>query len=265
MLKIRVIPCLLLKGDALVKTVKFKDPVYIGDAMNAVRIFNTKGAAEIILLDILATKEKRSFPLELISRVAEECFVPFSVGGGITTIEGIGQVLSAGAEKVVINTAALEDPGFVETAAKKFGSQSIVVSIDVKLHEHGGYEVFFRGGTHPARHDPVDWARKMAASGAGEIFLNAIDQDGGMSGYDLRLIRLVADSVSIPVIACGGAGRMEDFAKAVFEGHASAVSAGSLFVFHGRRRAVLINYPAQETLNNLFAEAETLYKLGRKI
>lgn len=254
MLKIRVIPVLLLKKEGLVKTVQFKNPTYIGDPINAVRIFNTKEVDELILLDIAATIEKKSFPLKLISQIAEECFMPLTFGGGVRSLEDIEQLLKAGVEKVSINTLAVRNPLFIQQAAEAFGSQSILVSIDVKRRTDGAYEIFSEGGVHPTGKDPVEFAQQMEEYGAGEIFLNSIDRDGTMSGYDLELIKKVASNVSIPVIACGGAGKMEHLARAVSDAQVQAVAAGSFFVFHGRRRAVLINFPTKKELEEVFEQ-----------
>ncbi|MFA5060539.1 MAG: AglZ/HisF2 family acetamidino modification protein [Candidatus Omnitrophota bacterium] len=248
MLKIRVFPCLLLQETRLVKTVQFKDPTYIGDPMNAIRIFNTKEAHELILLDILATSLNRKPDFELIARVSEECNMPLTAGGGVREISDVHAMLDAGAEKVVINSFAVEDPDFIAQASEKFGSQAIVVSIDAKCHSDGAYEVFTHNGRKPTKISPVDFAVQMEKQGAGEIFLNSIDKDGTMSGYDIALIKSVTQAVNIPVIACGGVGKLEDFRDAVENGGASAVAAGSFFVFHGRRRAVLINFPTRQEL-----------------
>ncbi len=252
MLKTRVFPCLLLKGTGLVKTVQFKNPTYVGDPINAVRIFNTKEVDELVLLDITATEENRSPQFDLIAKISDECRMPLSVGGGVRSMDDIRRLLNGGAEKVVLNTHAIRDPNLVEQAASEMGSQSIIVSIDAKRNPKGHYEVFIEGGKRPSGHDPVELAKLMEEKGAGEIFLNSIDRDGTMSGYDVELIRQVSEAVNIPVIACGGAGKLEDFKAAVQEGGASAVAAGSFFVFHGRRRAVLINFPAKDELDRLF-------------
>ena len=254
MLKARVIPCLLLKNKGLVKTVQFKEPRYVGDPINAVWIFNQKEVDELIFLDIMATKEKKKPSIELISKISDECFMPLTVGGGIRSVEDIKELLNAGAEKVSINTYAVENPSFIKEASNVFGSQSIVVAIDVKRHKKGLYEVFTRRGSKPAGIDPVSLAVQMEAMGAGEILLNSIDRDGTWEGYDVELIRAVSDAVNIPVIACGGAGNLEDFAAAINGGHASAVAADSFFVFHGRRRAVLINFPTNEELELLLGK-----------
>ncbi len=252
MLKIRVIPALLLQDNGLVKTVQFQNPTYVGDPINAVRIFNTKEVDELILLDIVATQAKKNFSLKLISQIAEECFMPLTFGGGVRSLDDIKQLLNTGVEKVSINSAAIHNPSFIQQAAETFGSQSIIVSIDVKRHPQGMYEIFSEGGSRPAGIDPVEFSKQMEECGAGEIFLNSIDRDGTMTGYDLELIQKVSSSVSIPVIACGGAGRLEDFAKVAKEGGAAAAAAGSFFVFHGRRRAVLISFPTKKELEELF-------------
>lgn len=248
MLKTRVIPCLLLKHDGLVKTVKFSQPKYVGDPINAVKIFNDKEVDELIFLDITATIENRKPPFDLISRIASECFMPFCYGGGITTVEEIAKLFKLGVEKVAINTQALTNPSLIERAAERFGSQSVVVSIDVKKNLFGKYRVFSHGGRKSVKVDPVSFAQQMEQTGAGEILLNSMDRDGTGAGYDLELIRSVTESVRIPVIACGGAGKLDDFSSAVKTAGASAVAAGSLFVFQGPHRAVLITYPAMSEL-----------------
>lgn len=251
MRKTRVIPCLLLKNLGLVKTIKFKNPKYVGDPINAVKIFNEKEVDELIFLDITATIENRKPPLKLITQIAGECFMPFSYGGGIRTLEDIKEILSLGVEKVAINSYAVENPSFVKKAAEYFGSQSIIVSIDVKKVLFSRYEVYTHSGRKGTKLDPVEFALKMEEMGAGEIFLNSIDNDGKMKGYDIEIIKNVSESVSIPVIASGGAGKIEDFTEAVQKGRASAVAAGSLFVFIGPHRAVLINFPTSEELKGV--------------
>lgn len=248
MLKTRVIPCLLLKNEGLVKTVQFKHPKYVGDPINAVKIFNEKEVDELVFLDTTATIENRKPPLKLISEIATECFMPFCYGGGIRSIEDIAELFKLGVEKVSLNSYAVENPSLISRAADMFGNQSIVVSIDVKKTLFGKYRVFTQGGRKASKHDPVEFAVRMQEAGAGELFLNSIDRDGTMQGYDLDLIKRVSEAVSIPVIACGGAGSLDDFAAAVKQGGASAVSAGSLFVFQGRHRAVLITYPSTKEL-----------------
>ena len=252
MLTIRIIPCLLLKGEGLVKTVKFKDPKYVGDPINAVKIFNDKEVDELIFLDIEATVEGRRPPIKLISEISSECFMPLSYGGGLRDLDDLKTIFNAGVEKVIINSYAIENPNFISEASELYGSQSIVVAIDVKRSSKGKYEIFSRGGRKKTNLDPVEHAMKMETLGAGEIFLNSIDRDGTMKGYDIGLIKEVAESVSIPVVACGGAGRIEHFVEAVKKGGASAVAAGSMFVFHGKHRAVLTTYPSVEELGKAF-------------
>jgi cyclase len=252
MLQIRVIPCLLLKNDGLVKSIKFKDLRYIGDPINAVKIFSEKEVSELIFLDIMATRQNKKIPMDLIIKIAEESYMPFSIGGGIRSIDDIKNILYNGAEKVVINTAAFENPHLVKEASRIFGNQSIVVSIDVKKKLTGNYEIFTRGGTSSTGMEPLKHALYMEEMGAGELMINSIDRDGTMQGYDINLVRQIADAVSIPVIACGGAGKIEDLAEAVNKGHASAVAAGSFFIYHGPLRGILINFPSKEDLEKLF-------------
>ncbi len=251
MLKTRVIPCLLLKNQGLVKTVKFKNPRYLGDPINIVKIFNDKEVDELIFLDITATLEKRPPPFQLLSQIVSECFMPLGYGGGIRNLEDIREILSLGVEKVAVNSYAMEDPSFIHRAADLFGSQSIVVSMDVKKSIWGTYEIWTHSGTRRVKMDPVVYAREVEARGAGELIVNSIDRDGTMAGYDIELIKRVAESVDIPVIACGGAGKVADFSRAVHEGKASAVAAGAMFVFHGPHRAVLINVPTPEEMRTI--------------
>lgn len=240
---------------------KFSDPTYIGDPINAVRIFNEKEVDELIFLDITHSKQrgifsglkKYSIPLDLVSKISEECYMPLAYGGGIRTIEDINNVMNTGVEKVVINSSAVENPGLIRQAAEQYGSQSIVVSMDVKLKSTGGYEVMTKSGSKSTGLDPVTHAKNMEASGAGEIFVNSIDRDGTMTGYDIPLVKSVASAISVPLIACGGAGSLSHFSEAINQGSAGAVAAGSFFVFHGRRRAVLITYPTRKELEELFS------------
>lgn len=250
MFRPRVIPCLLLKDKGLVKTTEFKSPIYVGDPINAVRIFNESEADELVFLDVEASKEGRLIFLDFVKKVGEEAFMPFAVGGGIRTIEEIRSVLSEGAEKVVINTKAVENPSFIHEASEIFGNQSIIVSIDVKKQDNN-YEIFTHSGTKSTSLNPVDFAKLMEEQGAGEILINSIDKDGTMKGYDLDLIKRVSQEVKIPVIACGGAGVLNDFLQAASAG-ASAVAAGSMFVFFGSEKGILINYPDKEELIESF-------------
>ena len=247
-MRTRVIPVLLLKNGGLVKTVRFREPKYVGDPINAVKIFNEKEVDEIVVLDISATAAKKAPELAQIEEIAGEAFMPFSYGGGITTLEQIRQILRLGAEKVVLNTAALDNPDLLRQAAEQFGSQAIVASLDVRKDWLGRYRVHRHSDGKTVKQSPVEAARQVEAAGAGELFLQSVERDGTFEGYDLALIRLISEAVSIPVVACGGAGAVEDFQKAIKEGGASAVAAGSMFVFQRPHRAVLISYPSQEVL-----------------
>lgn len=248
MLKTRVMPCLLLKGRGLVKTIRFKNANYIGDPINTIRIFNEKEVDELILLDITATPEGKRPSFQLIEEVASECFMPLTYGGGIRTIEDMRTIFSLGVEKIAINSFAHEDPTFITRCAHAFGSQSVIVSIDAKRSWRGTYRAHSRSGTMKSRQDAPEWARSAQALGAGEILLTSIDRDGTYDGYDIDLVHRVSSAVTIPVIACGGAGTIEDFTAAVTKGGASAVAAGSMVVYQGRHRGVLINFPSPEEL-----------------
>jgi cyclase len=247
-----VIPCLLLRNAALVKTIKFANPSYVGDPINAISIYNQKEVDELIFLDITATVESKGVPFKIIAEIASECFMPVAYGGGIRKLEDVKTIFSLGIEKVAVNTQAIEDPGFITVAANAFGSQSIVVSIDAKKTP-SGYKVYTRGGRKATDLDPVRLAVELEKRGAGEILLTAIDRDGTMQGYDLELIKRMTEAAGIPVIACGGAGKVEDFGAAVKQGGASAVAAGSMVVYHGRNRAVLINFPSKSELRRVLA------------
>jgi cyclase len=250
MLKTRVIPCLLLKGESLVKSIQFKSYQYIGDAINTVRIFNQMQVDELIFLDIMATKEKRSPSLALLRNLADECFMPFTYGGGVTSCDQIRDILAIGVEKVSLNSKAFENPGFVKEASRYFGSQSIVVSIDVGKTFWGQYRVVLRGSEVTGVH-PVVFARQMEEMGAGEILLTSIRQEGTWDGYDLPLLAEISSAVRVPVVAHGGAGSTEDFRKGVAQGKASAVAAGSLFLFQGKGLGILINYPDRDELQSV--------------
>lgn len=247
MLLPRVIPVLLLKGRGLVKGVGFSKHVYVGDPINAVKIFDAKEVDELLILDITATQEGRIPPLELVQKVADQCLMPFGVGGGIRTVEDARRILAAGAEKVCLNTAALENPDLVSELASQFGSQSVVVCLDVKRGWLGGAGVWSRCAAKRVLPDPVAAARLMVEKGAGEIIISDVARDGTMSGYNLELTRQVADAVDVPVIALGGCGSLEHIRQA-FDAGAQAAAAGAFFVFHGPRRAVLITYPGKDEL-----------------
>jgi len=251
MLNIRIIPGLLLRNQGLVKTVSFKDPKYVGDPINAIKIFNEKEVDELIFFDTTATGDGRRPNFKLIADIAGECFMPFGYGGGIRDLDDIKQLFSIGAEKVVINSYAIENPEFIKNAAIHFGSQSIIVSIDVRRSILGKYTVYAQGGKIATKYDPVEFAKVMAEMGAGEIILTSIDRDGTMAGYDIDLIKKVTSVLNIPVVASGGAGKIQDFIDAIHKGGASAVSAGSMFVFQGKHRAVLISYPSIEEIESI--------------
>lgn len=247
----RIIPCLLLRDNGLVKTIKFKKSTYIGDPINAVKIFNEKEVDELVFLDIDATNDKKAPPYELIQDIATECFMPFCYGGGITSVDQIRQIIASGAEKVAINTAAFKNPALIQEAAKIFGSSTIVVSVDYKKNLFGKQQVYISGGKKSTGKHPVEYAKEMEQLGAGELFLNSIENDGVMNGYDIEMLRSVTDAVSIPVIACGGAGGNEHFKQAFQEGNASAVAAGSVFVYQGKKRGVLISYPSSQEIKEI--------------
>jgi imidazole glycerol-phosphate synthase subunit HisF len=248
----RVIPCLSLTASGLVKTVKFRNPKYVGDAINTMRIFNEKEVDEMIVLDITASLEKRKPNFSLIQDIATECFMPLGYGGGITSVEDIKRIFELGVEKVTLNSIVFDQPQLISEASRIFGSQSIIVSIDVKRNLFGKYSVFSHSGSIDRKIDPVAYAKQAESLGAGEIFLNSIDRDGTRLGYTLDVIEKVAGAVTIPVIVCGGANSLSDFRQALHSG-ASAAAAGSFFVLHGKHRAVLISYPTRQEINQLLS------------
>ena len=248
MKRIRVIPVLLLKNGGLVKTIKFKNPNYIGDPINAIKIFNEKEVDELIFLDIEATNLKKEPNYQIIEEIASECFMPLGYGGGIKNIEQIKRIFSIGVEKVIINSSAGNKPILITEAAKIYGNQSIVASVDVRKDLFGKYVCYTNSGKRKVKQNLLDFVKKIENHGAGEIILTSINKEGTFSGYDIDLIKLVSDNVSIPVVANGGASKTEDFYDAVQNGGASAVSAGSIFVYKSRNRGVLINYPYQKNL-----------------
>lgn len=245
MKRIRIIPALLLMNNGLYKTTRFKNPKYVGDPINTVKIFNEKGADEIVLLDIAATRGKSGINFKKIAEIAGEAFMPMAYGGGIRSFEEAKKVFDAGYEKTILNSAAFERPSLVGEIANVYGSQSAVVSIDAGLNWMGKYRVYTRGGTNNTGKSPAEFAKEMEDAGAGEILINAIDKDGTWEGYDLTLIKMVSAAVTVPVIACGGAAGMEDLRNAITEGGASAVAAGSMFVYQKKGMGVLISFPSQ--------------------
>lgn len=252
MFRPRIIPLLLLQDQGLVKSVKFKNYRYIGDPINAVKLFNDLRADELVFLDINASNEGRRISLDFVEKAGDECSMPFAVGGGIKTINDIKVILNAGAEKVVINTSAGKNPEFIREASREFGSSTIVVCIDVQKKKFRKETSYIYSGNKPTGFDPVDFAQLMEEKGAGEVLIQSIEHDGTMSGYNLELIRRISDKLTIPVVACSGAGELSHLASAYYEANASAAAAGSMFVYHGARRAVLVNYPDKEQLNSLF-------------
>jgi imidazole glycerol-phosphate synthase subunit HisF len=248
MFRPRVIPVLLLKGEGLVKSKQFSNFRYIGDPINAVRIFNELKADELVFLDIEATKKGRCISLSSVQNIGEEANMPFAVGGGITSIEQIRAILSTGAEKVVLGTSAALRPDFVKEASETFGSSTIVVCVDVKKPLFGSQKIFCRNGETPISSEPVEFAKQMERLGAGELIVQSIDRDGMMNGYDLPLIAQISDAVTVPVVALGGAGTLEHLKQGSEIGRASALAAGSLFVFHGPKKGVLVNYPKASEL-----------------
>jgi cyclase len=231
MLKIRIIPCLDVKDGRVVKGVQFLDLVDAGDPVEAARAYDAAGADELCFLDITASHEDRGILLDVVQRTAQECFMPLTVGGGVRSVADIRNLLRAGADKVSINTAAVNDRNFVRDAAEKFGNQCIVVAIDAKKVPGDRWEIFTHGGRRATGLDAIAFAREVASLGAGELLVTSMDRDGTRSGYDLPLVRNIADAVAVPVVASGGVGGLDDLVAGVREGHASAVLAASIFHF----------------------------------
>ncbi len=256
MLRPRIIPCLLVKNGGLVKTVRFGSPKYVGDPINAVRIFNEKEVDELFVVDIDATAYNREPDYGLIKNLAAECRMPLCYGGGVKTVEQIQHIVSLGVEKVAISSAAIHDPNLLFDAAERVGSQSMVVVMDVKKSSvDGRYELYTHNGSTATGLDPVEFARRIERLGAGEVVVNAIDRDGVMKGYDLGLATQVRDAVSVPLTVLGGAGSLEDIAGLIRSFGIIGAAAGSLFVFKGVYRAVLINYPSRSEKDALITEA----------
>ena len=252
MLKTRVIPTLLLRDNGLVKGENFKKHSYVGDPINAVKIFNEKEVDEIVFLDISATPNRRGPNFDLISDIASEAFMPFGYGGGVTSVDQIEKLFNLGVEKVIMNTSAHSNPELIREASRIAGAQSIVVSIDVRKTLLGNYEVYTENGTSRTKSSPVDYAKRMEELGAGELILCSIANEGTGKGYDLKLLESVCSAVDVPVVALGGCGDLQDMKNAVELGSASAVAAGNLFVFHGKLKAVLITYPKYSELVEIF-------------
>ena len=243
----RIIPVLLYDDRDLIKTINFEVRTYLGDPVNAVKIFNRKGIDELSVLDIGATKNHREPDFELLKDIASEAFMPLSCGGGITNMEQVHELLAIGYEKVVINSELVRNPKLITESAEAFGSQSIVASIDAKIIK-GQYHCVINDGQEVTDKVPVELAREAERLGAGEIIINSVDRDGMMQGYDIELVKSVADAVKIPVTAIGGAGGIADLKKVLDEGHAHAAAGGSMFVYYGRLKAVLITAPNEKEL-----------------
>lgn len=249
MLRTRIIPTLLLRNESLVKTVRFGRFTYIGDPCNTVRIFNELEVDELLFLDITATTDGRSPNLRALADIADECFMPLGYGGGIRSLADAKAVFEIGFEKIALNSAAIADPNLVRSIADTYGSQAVIVSIDVRKDFRGRYRVVARAGAQWTKLDPVDWAREVQTQGAGEILLTAVDREGSWSGFDIDLVRQVADAVSVPVIAQGGAGTVNHIGDVVRDGHASAVALGSMVVFQKKGMGVLVSFPDQTKLS----------------
>lgn len=251
MLSKRVIPCLTLKNGSLVKTVRFKNPNYIGDPINAVKIFNEKEVDEIIILDISATKEGREPNFELIQDITEEAFMPLAYGGGIKTLDHIKKLFLIGVEKVVLNSTSFLDGKVVKQAVELFGSQSIVGSMDIKKSFLGKQYVYTHSGKKNTKKTPLEYLNYLENLGVGEVFVNFIDLDGMMSGYNIETSKLLGEKASVPLVICGGAGSLSDIQKLVYEANINSISAGSIFIYHGKHNGVLINYPSRKFIEEL--------------
>ena len=254
MLRHRVIPALLLRNDALVKTTQFKDPKYVGDPINVIRIFNEKEVDELMLLDITASKERREPNYTLIEKIAGECFMPLAYGGGIRNVVQARQLFSLGVEKICLQTAVLENPNFISELINEFGSQSVIVSIDVKKNWLGKPKLYQSVSGKLMDVAWVDMLCELVLAGAGEVLLNSVDKDGTLTGPDLSLIEQASVAVDVPLIALGGVSSLPDIKASVVAG-ASAVAAGAFFVYHGSHRAVLITYPKYAELQKLFEDS----------
>jgi imidazole glycerol-phosphate synthase subunit HisF len=259
MLRPRIIPCLLVKNGGLVKTVNFGHPKYVGDPINAVKIFNEKEVDELIVVDIDASVHSREPDYIMIKNLATECRMPLSYGGGVKSVDQVEKIISLGVEKVAMSSAAVSNPEMISKAAELVGSQSIVVVMDVKKTRRGrGYEIWTHNAGKPTGRSPVDFAKQVEALGAGEVVVNSVDQDGVMKGYDLELVNEVREAIRLPMTVLGGAGSLKDIAELIDTFGIIGAAAGSMFVFKGIYRAVLINYPSH-------AEKDVLVNQGHKV
>jgi len=260
MLRPRIIPCLLVKNGGLVKTVQFAHPKYVGDPLNAVRIFNEKEVDELTVVDIDATARNREPDYTLIRNLAAECRMPLCYGGGVKRVDQVERIVSLGVEKVAVSSAAIDNPQLVAQAAEVVGSQSIVVVMDVKKSGRDGkYELWTHNASQPTGLGPVEFAQRVEAAGAGEVVINAIDRDGVMKGYDLELNRTVREAISLPMTVLGGAGSLKDISGLISAFGIIGAAAGSLFVFKGVYRAVLISYPSRAEKDALLGQANELF------
>lgn len=250
MLRTRIIPCLQLIDESLVKTVKFDKYGYIGDPINTVRIFNELEVDELCFLDIRATAQNRQPNLKILREIADECFMPLSYGGAVRDLETARKILSIGFEKIVVNSFAVERPEFITELAGAFGNQSVIGSIDVKKGLFGS-QVFSHDGTRKTKLDPVEWARELERLGAGELLVTSMNQDGTWKGFDIDLIKSITDAVKIPVIANGGAGTVAHIGEAVKKGGASAVALGSMVVYQAKDMGVLVTFPDKSEIKNI--------------
>ncbi len=252
MLYPRIIPCLLVHNKGLVKTVKFSEPKYVGDPINAVKIFNEKEVDELMVVDIDASVENREPYYKMIENLAAECRMPLCYGGGIKTVEQAQRIFSLGVEKIAISSIALQNPSFIRQLAERVGNQSVIIVLDIKKKTFGSrYEIWTHNASKNTGRDPVEFAKQCEALGAGEIIINSIDNDGIMKGYDLTLIDKVRESISLPLTVLGGAGTLDDIGKLIKKHGIIGAAAGSLFVFKGKYKAVLINYPNRDEKESL--------------
>jgi cyclase len=251
MLRTRIIPCLQLIDEALVKTVKFNGYQYIGDPINTVRIFNELEVDELCFLDIRATVEKRAPNFKILREIADECFMPLAYGGGVSDADTAKKILSIGFEKIVLNTAAMKNPELIKAVARHSGNQSIIGSIDIKKNIWGKYHVFIEDGTHKTEVDPIEYAQRLEGLGVGELLVTSMDNDGTWRGFDIEITKKISEAVNIPVIANGGAGNIQHIEEVVKQAHVSAVALGSMVVYQQKGLGVLVNFPDKEELNRI--------------
>lgn len=252
MFRPRIIPVLLLKKNGLVKSIQFRKHRYIGDPINAVRIFNKLLADELVFLDIEASNKNNLISLDFIKKVSEESNMPFSVGGGIKNLEDIKKLLDSGADRVIINTASAKNIKFIKDASNEYGASTICVCVDVKKNYFGKYEIRYLNGKKKLNKSLTDYCKEIEEYGAGEIIVQSVDKDGTMSGYDIELVKMISGIVTTPVVALGGPGKLSDLKDCYYDGFANGLAAGSIFVYQGNKKGVLINYPEKEKIRKLF-------------